>query len=209
LADPGRCDFGRLRLLTICKGSAARLPRVFGPKIVGHKNKSRAQTPCGAGYPPMYLDSGSGKVRFWPTQALRRICKGSAAARLPRFFGPKIVAAKNKSRAQTPCGVGYPPMYLDSGSGKVRFWPTRALLRIHQGSAAAQLHGFSVKKSSPGKTKTLTRILGGKSIHGSNRICDPRQRVVVTLLGAYLSSQIQILLPDPHPDSATRSASCT
>jgi hypothetical protein len=40
------------------------------------------------------------------------------------FFGQKMVATKNKVRAQTPRGVDYPRVYLDSGSGKVRFWPT-------------------------------------------------------------------------------------
>jgi hypothetical protein len=55
LADSG--------LLTILKGlAAALLPRFFGLKMCGRKNKSNAQTRRGAGYPPMYLVSESEKV---------------------------------------------------------------------------------------------------------------------------------------------------
>jgi hypothetical protein len=91
------------------------------------------------------------------TSALLTFLKGSAAALLPRFFGQKLVARKNKSNAQTRRGASYPPMCLDSGSEILRFRSPQRCLRSLRDPRLPCCLGFLVKNSSHGKIKVMRR----------------------------------------------------
>jgi hypothetical protein len=82
------------------------------------------------------------------------------AALLPRFSGQKLVAHKNKSNAQTRCGADYAPMYLDSGSEKVRFWLTQATQRCFH-------PGFSAENCPDAKTEGTAGIAAGWRVEWS------------------------------------------
>jgi hypothetical protein len=74
-----------------------------------------------------------------------------------RLFDRKLVAHKNKSCAQTRHSAGYAPMYLDSGSEKVRFWSLQAALRSLRDPWLPCCLGFLAKNSSHTKIKVMRR----------------------------------------------------
>jgi hypothetical protein len=115
--------------------------------------------------------------------------------------------AKKSSQRKIKCMTRRPAVWAIRGCtwildpGRCDFGRHRPCSGSIRDQQQPSCSGFSVKKSSPGKTKTLTRILAVRSIHGSNRMCDPRQKVV-TLLEQVQDSVGWLVTPVFRPKTA-------